>query len=674
MFPSIPRMVFPGPTSVSWVFRVDLPPIGPSCIPGDKKNRGLLVYVPSPGTVTPMRAARYSKTPMRHRGLTLLELIVVLVVLAVLAAIAIPTFAGVFSKSKYAALRATATSLDTEAMALGAFHGQPADNYVLAAQVDLPSADQVTITNAGAATPQGEKWTISRNNMAVCLITSGVVDEPGTVTDGACSGSGGTSTASGSGGATVYTPPPTPTTESYNGSPDTYTVPAGVNYVYVTATGAQGQAGGNGGEVAFTIPVTAGQVLWAYLGQQPTSAATGGGVSGAPGGFGQGGSGYANGTDDAAGGGATSVFLTTSLSQLPTAPTATATGSLIAVAGAGGGAGGAGGNPGLSTSGAGGGTQTAGGAGSLEGSFGLGGSSQPPSTADFPGGGGGGGFYGGGAATGSNSNFGSGGGGGSSWAASTAEQVTYTTGAESGNGSASFQPLGALAPTGLTATYDATSGAVDLSWTASPSSGITGYAIDRNGAQIGTVGTGTTSYVDAAPPADQIENYSVAATTSSLGSSAATATAYTGTCTAEPSPMPSGSCQFPAGTTVTASSTYPASEFSPGNVVDGSLATAWNSNSATSTITVTPPTSVLTSQLVLAVYGSGSTYTYSVTGVQGGSTVTLGSATSSSSSSPAMVTIPLSGGPGPYSSFTISISNSAGNYAEVYEVAYTLPN
>lgn len=58
-------------------------------------------------------------------------------------------------------------------------------------------------------------------------------------------------------------------------------------------------------------------------------------------------------------------------------------------------------------------------------------------------------------------------------------------------------------------------GVVNLSWTAPASSGITGYAISRNGAQLTTVsGASTTTYADTAAPQGQAVTYGVAATTS----------------------------------------------------------------------------------------------------------------------------------------------------------------
>lgn len=315
------------------------------------------------------------------------------------------------------------------------------------------------------------------------------------------------------------TSPPSGTSGTYSGAPITYTVPSGVSYVEVTAAGAQGSGsasngspGGKGGTVAATIPVQAGQVLYAYLG------ASAGTVSGAPGSFGEGVDG---------GGGATSVFLTNG--TVPGAPSSpSSVGNLVLVGGAGGGgnyweynpaAGGAGGTPAGNGGGGGGGAgATATGPGG-DGAFGTGGT--PGVNTEGGAAGGGGGFYGGG---GGQADFSSAaGGGGSSWAEASAQDVTYTNGARSGNGTVSFQAVGAAAPTTPRATYDASTGAVALSWTASPSSSVTGYAIYRNGAKLATVaGASTASYSDTSAPQGTSITYGVAATTSSLSSLPAT--------------------------------------------------------------------------------------------------------------------------------------------------------
>jgi hypothetical protein len=164
----------------------------------------------------------------------------------------------------------------------------------------------------------------------------------------------------------------------------------------------------------------------------------------------------------------------------------------------------------------------------LPGSFGLGGSTQAP-TGSYPGGGGGGGFYGGGAGVGFSGTPGGGGGGGSSWAEPGALWVSYTTGINAGNGSVEFQPVGALPPSSLTATYNTTTGAVALSWVASTSTNVTGYIVYRDGTQIATIsGTQTTTYTDTSAPQGQTITYSVVATTAGLPSSSISTSVFTG--------------------------------------------------------------------------------------------------------------------------------------------------
>ena len=390
------------------------------------------------------------------------------------------------------------------------------------------------------------------------------------------------------------------TTVSYSGSPTTYTVPSGVTYLDVNVSGAQGSteqsSPGGGGTVNAVIPVTAGEEFYTYIGQQP-SGASAGLVSGAPGNFGEGGVGTTNpyGTS-AGGGGATSVFLTNG--SAPTAPTASNTGSLVITAGGGGGAGygsgqqsgGSGGNPGEAGAGGsvsgGGGTQTAGGAAGLDsnggtpdtpGSFGLGG--QGTYVSDMAlGGGGGGGFYGGGG--GGSTSIPGGGGGGSSWAFSSAEDVTYTTGNNTGNGSVTYQPVGAFAPTNLVATVSLPN--VDLSWSPpSSTTGITGYAIFRNGVQIGTVsGATTASYVDTSPPTNTSVTYGVEATTSTYSSVQATTSVYVGSPYAQAVMEDSAVGYWPlGGDSGTASNLATGSEAQPGLTYSGGVSVGPEPNS-----------------------------------------------------------------------------------------------
>jgi hypothetical protein len=193
-------------------------------------------------------------------------------------------------------------------------------------------------------------------------------------------------------------------TFKYTGEEQTFTVPAGVTSVHVTATGAAGSEGSEGsaaGHAAITeaeLPVTVGQILYVEVGGLPTTSPGCYPQIACIGGFNGGGSSHYGG----GGGGASDVRLT-SMTQAGTLQS-----RLIVAAGGGGGgffcSGGAGGNAGEAGSqggdcGVAGGT--GGGAGNLleggaggnpsgeAGSLGLGGSNE------FAGGGGGG-LYGGG--------------------------------------------------------------------------------------------------------------------------------------------------------------------------------------------------------------------------------------------------------------------------------------
>ncbi len=209
----------------------------------------------------------------------------------------------------------------------------------------------------------------------------------------------------------------------------TWTVPAGVTSVTVTAYGAQGGAatngsiGGYGGSATGTLAVTPGQTLYIYVGGQ--------GVNGGAGGYNGGGSGS---TSSAGGGGA---------SDVRQGGSALANRKIVAAGGGGAGnnCGSAdedGGFGGGSTGGTGwqcaaqtsyvgvGGTQTGGGASlggiGTAGALGVGGNAG-----NLHGGGGGGGYYGGGAAS-----YG-GGGGGSSYTGGVTGGST-TANARAGNG------------------------------------------------------------------------------------------------------------------------------------------------------------------------------------------------------------------------------------------------
>ena len=243
----------------------------------------------------------------------------------------------------------------------------------------------------------------------------------------------------------------------YTGGVQTYTVPAGMTLLKVTAVGAAGGnnssnsfAGGQGGSVTATIPVTPGEVLNIYVGGQGGSSFSG--SVGAAAGYNGGGQGFAR--FSTGGGGATDIRRGNSLADR------------LVVAGAGGGSGsnaraGAGGNPGNggnSFNGGGGGqggTQGGGGAGGTgnwtgsPGTLGQGGNAgvTGPSNTDNGCGAGGGGYYGGGGGgLGSGGVGNGGGGGGSSWATPDATGVSYTTGGNTGHGSMTLVAMAQPAP------------------------------------------------------------------------------------------------------------------------------------------------------------------------------------------------------------------------------------
>jgi hypothetical protein len=227
------------------------------------------------------------------------------------------------------------------------------------------------------------------------------------------------------------------------GAEQQFVVPTGVTCVTIQAFGAEGggsgSAGGEGGTIQATIPVTPGETLFVYVGGQ------GEGRNGSgTGGFNGGGTGGANGIEGAGGGGASDVR-----------QGGNGLNNRVVVAGGGGG-------QGISFTGydggylqgqgniqvgdGGGGTQTSGGNGGpgqdgaadgTAGTFGIGGNGGAAGGAPFPGGGGGGGYYGGGGGGGDNdgsSPDGGGGGGGSGFVIPTATNVSSTNGGRTGNG------------------------------------------------------------------------------------------------------------------------------------------------------------------------------------------------------------------------------------------------
>lgn len=239
----------------------------------------------------------------------------------------------------------------------------------------------------------------------------------------------------------------------YTGSIQTWTVPAGVTYIFVDVKGAQGGSmgsyfGGKGGCVRAIIPVTPGQNFFITVGGQSTVDTPLFGYGGA------GGQSTNYGVKARAGGGLSSISTSNPVTQsnaiVISGGGGGATGS--SYAGNGGAAGGVNGvgatsiYGGVNTRG-GGGSQTAGGvAGSLYDpnnllptagvsiNGGKGGIVAGGSAGWNGGGGGGAGYYGGGGGAGGGNAQGSGG-GGSSWTHSTCLNVENITGYNSGNGS-----------------------------------------------------------------------------------------------------------------------------------------------------------------------------------------------------------------------------------------------
>jgi hypothetical protein len=227
------------------------------------------------------------------------------------------------------------------------------------------------------------------------------------------------------------------------GSVQTYTVPAGVTRLVITATGAQGGSlsstgtpgntilGGLGARVQTTLTVTPGEMLDVYVGLSGTASAA---SSGAPGGWNGGGNVLA-GRVGASGGGATDLRRA---------------GSKLLVAAGGGGAGygppqgglaGGGGGAPNGSNGAGGvgvagigASQAAG--GSIGGSAGQGGTGNQNGA-----GGGGGGYFGGGGGGHATVPIAGGGGGGSSWVTATGTATTTMTAAtNTGDGALTITP------------------------------------------------------------------------------------------------------------------------------------------------------------------------------------------------------------------------------------------
>jgi hypothetical protein len=244
-----------------------------------------------------------------------------------------------------------------------------------------------------------------------------------------------------------------PTTFTYTGSEQTYTVPAGMNAVTITVVGAPGgpagvfsnNSRGLGAQVTATVPVAGGSTLYVEVGGVGTG--TGGGCGSTTvlaGGFNGGGSGSGCG----AGGGGASDVRTTSIVTVPDSALTHGNDSRLVVAGGGGGfgsctdtsVGGAAGDATATGPGNGGGHCLGGGdgnggnagfGGSAGGTGGIGsglgrGADGVLGDGVYGGGGGGGGYYGGGGGGGDAGNPGTAGGAGSSFWTLTATDTSMS--------------------------------------------------------------------------------------------------------------------------------------------------------------------------------------------------------------------------------------------------------
>ncbi|HEY1975783.1 MAG TPA: glycine-rich protein [Candidatus Baltobacteraceae bacterium] len=243
---------------------------------------------------------------------------------------------------------------------------------------------------------------------------------------------------------------------TYNGSAQTFVVPAAIAQLTVFAAGAAGgnaspsepgATGGTGGSIEATVPVTAGESLQVDVGgvggPGTTTTAGGGGFNGGAAGtyitypttYGAAGGG--GGASDVREGGTT---ITPTDYRILIAGGGGGSGGEYGNGGSGGGAtggaGGCGGNYCTGGDGGGGGTPSGGGSGGTSGggtngTLGVGGLASTSSGA----GGGGGGYYGGGSGSGLGSvYFAGGGGGGSSFVEATGTIVVNTQGGRAGNG------------------------------------------------------------------------------------------------------------------------------------------------------------------------------------------------------------------------------------------------
>ena len=319
--------------------------------------------------------------------------------------------------------------------------------------------------------------------------------------------------------ATVVGAPPASasgTTQSFafTGSAQSWTVPAGVTSVEVTATGGAGgesgtayATGGLAGEVTAVVPVTPGEVLQVNVGGKGQDGIRNANAPNALGGWN--GGGYSTGGTYGSGGGGGGA------SDVREGGTALA--NRVVVAGGGGGGdtdpwliyngGGSGGaltgQAGDFTWGGSGGTQTAGGApgqvpgngtSGTAGSSGQGGTGNGcvSGSASSAGGGGGGGYWGGGGGSGGCLLQAGGGGGGSSYTETTATGTQSLQGFSSGNGSVTITWPPALPPACAggpgSQTFPATTPASTDRWTVP--AGVTSVLVDAQGAGATSGGRG----------------------------------------------------------------------------------------------------------------------------------------------------------------------------------------
>jgi prepilin-type N-terminal cleavage/methylation domain-containing protein len=191
----------------------------------------------------------------KNDGFTIVELLVVIVVIAILAAITIVVYTGVVQKATVAALQSDLIN---------------ASQKLKIYQVTNMAYPDTIDCSSNPATNSICLKASSNNTFAY---SSDNTTKPPTFSL--------TETAT-NGDAYTITEDTSPTTAvvkinktfSYTGTIQTYTIPAGIKSIDITATGAQGGqvnsgTGGLGASVKGTFAVTPGQVLSILVGQQP---------------------------------------------------------------------------------------------------------------------------------------------------------------------------------------------------------------------------------------------------------------------------------------------------------------------------------------------------------------------------------------------------------------------